>query len=439
MYKRLRIYYLYTALPFLFLLLGAAIFHKAIIRTLVTNPHPQVNYMIFAVTLVGGILILINIGKLMNEARELARFIGAKREAKPVEELLEMALSCDADIAYVLRMMAVSTDKSISHQEQIAIETELHKAADRINSRNAIPQFLGGLLVGLGLLGTFIGLLATLDDIAVLISSFGSIDLKTASPITVFAEMVQRMEAPMHSMGIAFSASMYGLMGSIVLGFMMVAVRRCISEIMSNLGSEVAQHIEFTLAREGFVYSRNGQKNEVTRRLVYSNPSRNGVSDGVTQGVGRGDDANNTVNQYVTNQNEEKRASFEYDLNISDSNLTDEIRLLKRIEERIAESSRIQERSIIAEIEDFNKQRAETLRILAENVEATNNFRSELQRIGRQLGDITRLSGKSQTDIAEQVRELRLSGVDSATETHRLLLAMIEQQRELLQQVTQLK
>lgn len=437
MYKRLRVYYLYTALPFAFLLLGAAIYHKAIIKTITSNPHPQVNYMIFAITLVGGVLILLNIGKLMHEAKELAKFAVAKKEGTKVEELVEHALNCDADIAYVLRMMAVTTDRSITHQEQIAIETELHKASSRINSRNAIPQFLGGLLVGMGLLGTFIGLLATLDDIAILISSFGSLDMKTADPIAVFSQMVKRMEAPMHSMGIAFSASMYGLLGSIVLGFMMVSVRRCISEIMSNLGSEVAQHIEFALARDGFVYSRSGIKAGFTKRPTEALTARDMMGNATeatektpavlatTGGVPEVKEPTKSKMFASTN-----KPGIEFE-----GELSDEIRVLKRIEERIAESARIQERTISVEIEDFSKQRAETLRVLAENLEASTQFRAELQRVGRQLGDIIRMSDKGNAEINDQVRELKLGTVDGSAETHRLLMALIDIQRSTLDEL----
>ena len=49
MYKRLRIYYFYVALPFVLLLLGAAVYFDAIKKTIVSNPHPQINYAIFVI------------------------------------------------------------------------------------------------------------------------------------------------------------------------------------------------------------------------------------------------------------------------------------------------------------------------------------------------------------------------------------------------------
>ncbi len=462
MYKRLRVYYLYTALPFLILLIGAGLYHKAIAKTITTNPHPQVNYLIFVIIVIGGILILMNIAKLMQEAQRLGEFTEARRAGMKDDDLQEMTLNFDADIAYVLRMLAASSGRSISHQEQIAIETELHKAEVRLNSRNVLPQFLGGLLVGMGLLGTFIGLLATLDDIAVLISSFATLDMNTADPISVFKEMVQRMEAPMHSMGIAFSASMYGLLGSIILGFMMVSVRRCMGEIMSILSSEVAQHIEFALARDGFSYSKNALKMGLGKRLPEALPVRQSAVGAVvaaaapaTSDVATTDTTTEAeskkksiANVLAESTSKIKSLSVEGDArrDVAESTGSREAlaidfdgddsdgRVLRRIEDRIAESTRIQERGLSLEIDDFRKQRADMLRALSENSEASNNFRAELQRVGRQLGTMLSAMEKSNVDIVDEMGDLKLLMRDDAAENQRLLAALIQLQREMLEQ-----
>lgn len=415
MYKRLRIYYLYTAMPFVLLLLSAVFYREAIIKTIVSNPHPQINYLIFIIILAGGALILTSIKKLMKEARQLSDFTAAQRAGMEKEALQKMAFNSDADIAYVLRMVAVSSGRSMSHQEQIALENELHKTGSRLNSRNAIPQFLGGLLVGMGLLGTFIGLLATLDDIATLISSFGSLDMKTADPIAVFAQMVKLMEAPMHSMGIAFSASMYGLLGSIIIGFMMVSVRKCMGEIMSILGSEVAQHIAFALARDESSTDKTivdlGLTSRVGSPLVLSDLSA--VSFNQT-------DTTASTTDEVTKYIAPRKGADQGD------NALEELRVLRRIEERLADSTRLQEQNLVAEIDDFHKQRGDMLRALAENAEASVNFRAELQRVGRQLGVMLDTMGKDNTEVVTQVRDMKLLMKDEATETHRLLGAMID-------------
>lgn len=381
MLKRLRIYYFYTALPFVLLLLGAAIYHKAILKTLTDNPHPQINYVIFFITILGGILILFNVRRMLREARSLENYTNAAQSGEGPAQLQERAHAYEGDIAYVLRMMASSTGRGIAHQEQVAIDAELNSAGRRLTNRNALPQFLTSLLVGLGLLGTFIGLLATLDDIAVLISSFATINVGVDSPVEVFRDMVSRMRAPMHSMGIAFSASLFGLLGSIVLGFMMVAVRRCNQEVLSILGSEVAQHIEQAISRlANHTQAGNGNGNATAGGAIT-----------IIEG-----EASNTG--YLANMDP---AELKFRREIA----TEEIRVLRRIEERLSESSRLQDRALQAELDNFNKQRSEMMRAMADHNESVSQFRGELQRVGRQLGTILAMMERGNADMLAQLND----------------------------------
>jgi hypothetical protein len=435
MYKRLRIYYLYTALPFALLLLGAVLYRQAIVKTIASNPHPQINYLIFAIILIGGVLIIRIIHRLMYEAKEIAVFRQAQKNGATPAQLQDVALDCEGDVSYVLRMIAASSGRPIAHQEQVALENEVQKLKERLITRNALPQFFSGLLVGMGLLGTFIGLLATLDDIATLISSFATLDMKTADPIAIFAEMVNKMEAPMHSMGIAFSASMYGLMGSIILSFMMVSVRRCVSEIHSVLGSEVAQHIELSFASNSQDQAA-GQLNAPFGGIAMRASSM--VSDNDLFPI---QGQSNNISTVLSSEFPPQEASAEGIIHdpyapanpINSANLSEDVRILRRIEDRLAESLRIQERGLSLEIDDFQKQRADTLRVISEQTESSNDFKTELQRVGRQIGDLLAISEKNSVEISTNISDMKILMRDSASENQRLLSVMIQQQAELIE------
>lgn len=453
MLKRLRIYYFYVALPFVALLTGAAIYHQQIARTITANPHPQINYAIFAIIIMGGVLILRGVHRLMQEVRALASFSEAVRSKMPQAELQEMTINLDVDIAYVLRMLAAtSKEKTITHQEQFALENELSKSRSRLASRTALPQFLSGLLVGMGLLGTFIGLLATLSDISLLISSFADINMTTANPLDVFRNMIERMKAPMQSMGIAFSASLFGLLGSIILGLMMVGVRRCMGDLMSLLGSEVAQQIELSLANDGFAYSKSALRQGVAspgssasrssvealaQSLVQLLESGGGWSRMPRSVTAPADVAGTALDEAASSPTDSAadvapqltQAAVQGERVSGGSLVSDEgeeVRILLRIEERLAENARMQLRTLNAEVDDFQKQRGDMLRSLAEQNEATNNFRSELQRVGRQLGTILGIMEKGNTEVMTQISELMIRMSDDSAETHRLLRAQLE-------------
>jgi len=102
-----------------------------------------------------------------------------------------------------------------------------------------------------------------------------------------------------------------------------------------------------------------------------------------------------------------------------------------KIGERLAETTRLQQRALSSEIDDFQKQRADMLRTLAEQTESSNGFRSELQHLGRQLGDIFNTMEKSNNEIFSQISELMVHITTDAKESHKLLAMQVDEQKKL--------
>lgn len=99
--------------------------------------------------------------------------------------------------------------------------TAMRSLLDGINSRldesRDISRYMIGLLVFLGLLGTFWGLLQTIGSVANVI---GSLSLGGGDMSSVFGNLKQGLQAPLTGMGTAFSSSLFGLASSLVLGFL---------------------------------------------------------------------------------------------------------------------------------------------------------------------------------------------------------------------------
>jgi hypothetical protein len=93
----------------------------------------------------------------------------------------------------------------------------LDSISSRLDETRDISRYQVGLLIFLGLLGTFWGLLQTIGSVGEVINelSVGEGDL-----VTVFDELKAGLAAPMSGMGTAFSSSLFGLAGSLVLGFL---------------------------------------------------------------------------------------------------------------------------------------------------------------------------------------------------------------------------
>jgi hypothetical protein len=99
----------------------------------------------------------------------------------------------------------------------IAMRSLLDGIAARLDESREISRYMIGLLVFLGLLGTFWGLLSTVQAVGSVVGGLqiGGNDLNAA-----FNDLKTGLQAPMTGMGTAFSSSLFGLAGSLVLGFL---------------------------------------------------------------------------------------------------------------------------------------------------------------------------------------------------------------------------
>ena len=98
-----------------------------------------------------------------------------------------------------------------------AMRTVLDGIASRLDEQREVSRYMIGLLIFLGLLGTFWGLLLTIGSISDVIGgmSVGSGDLNQ-----LFNQLKTGLTQPLRGMGTAFSSSMFGLAGALVLGFL---------------------------------------------------------------------------------------------------------------------------------------------------------------------------------------------------------------------------
>ncbi|MCK4939175.1 MAG: MotA/TolQ/ExbB proton channel family protein [Rhodospirillaceae bacterium] len=114
-------------------------------------------------------------------------------------------------------MAAMLGDRSEIKISSIAMRSLLDGVASRLDEQREISRYTVGLLVFLGLLGTFWGLLDTLGAIRDVISN---ISVGGGNISAVFDELKSGLEKPLTGMGTAFSSSLFGLAGSLVLGFL---------------------------------------------------------------------------------------------------------------------------------------------------------------------------------------------------------------------------
>jgi hypothetical protein len=98
-----------------------------------------------------------------------------------------------------------------------SLRTLLDGIASRLDETREASRYLIGVVIFLGLLGTFWGLLETVRSVG---SVIGALDVAGGDLTRAFSNLKNGLATPLHGMSTAFSASLFGLASSLVLGFL---------------------------------------------------------------------------------------------------------------------------------------------------------------------------------------------------------------------------
>ncbi|GAB6054572.1 hypothetical protein JCM17960_33920 [Magnetospira thiophila] len=170
--------------------------------------NAPLNGLILGVLLLGVIYNFRQVLLLYPEVRWIENF---RREDMVLSEARQPTL-----LAPMAAMMGERRGHALS-LSTLSTRTLLDGISSRLDESRDISRYMTGLLIFLGLLGTFWGLLETISAIADVI---GSLPEDVANMAAVFGELKAGLEAPLSGMGTAFSSSLFGLSGSLVLGFL---------------------------------------------------------------------------------------------------------------------------------------------------------------------------------------------------------------------------
>ena len=126
-----------------------------------------------------------------------------------------------------------------------AMRSLLNSVASRLEEQRETTRYLVGLLIFLGLLGTFWGLLETVSTVGATIST---LDTNAGESVMLFDQLKEGLAGPLRGMGTAFSCSMYGLAGSLILGFLDLQAGHAQSRFYTELEDWLSGITELQLA-----------------------------------------------------------------------------------------------------------------------------------------------------------------------------------------------
>ena len=184
---------------------GIAVLHKPLIEAFLANP--AINGIIVVVLVLGILFVFRQVWVLNVEVR----WIEAYRSLQPGVSATDPP-----------RLLAPMASMIGDRQGQLRLNTtSLRSILDGISARldesRDISRYLIGLLIFLGLLGTFWGLLQTVSAVADVIAG---LQVGGDDTVQIFNDLKTGLEAPLSGMGTAFSSSLFGLAGSLLLGFL---------------------------------------------------------------------------------------------------------------------------------------------------------------------------------------------------------------------------
>lgn len=129
-----------------------------------------------------------------------------------------------------------------------ALRSLLDSLASRLDEARDISRYMIGLLVFLGLLGTFWGLLQTVASVGDVIKS---LDVGSADSSTIFDDLKSGLEAPLAGMGTSFSSSLFGLSGSLILGFLDLQASQAQNRFYNSLEDWLASLTDIEMGETG--------------------------------------------------------------------------------------------------------------------------------------------------------------------------------------------
>ena len=193
--------------------------------------NPWLNGLIVGVLLIGVVLSFHRVIRLFPEVA----WVNGFRRADP-------GLAVAREPVLLAPMATILSGERVG---RVAITSQTMRAfldslAMRLDEARDISRYLTGLLVFLGLLGTFWGLIETVGSVGGIING-----LKVGGDAdAVFDALKEGLAAPLGGMGISFSSSLFGLAGSLILGFLDLQTSQAQNRFYTNLEDWLATTVE---------------------------------------------------------------------------------------------------------------------------------------------------------------------------------------------------
>lgn len=311
--------------------------------------------------------------------------------------------------------------------ENLSIVMDAIKA--RNDERRDLSQYLLQLLIFLGLFGTFWGLTLTVGDIG---KAIGQLNQESASRDAgdLFGQMIQSLEDPIGSMGIAFSSSLFGLAGTIIVGFLEQQSAQAHGRFIDELENWLYQHAILSSAGTGGAYPVAATGTVVTSSGVFSEEvltATNAKLEQIDIGLARNHDALIAALQSLVAVQEDQKA-----IRKEEHGKLSSLAMLTDTNERMNSIMETWNRRSEQYFDELGRGQAQLVKV-AEDMErllkardTTRTLNDRLAELSRELGDNARRTENAFTNLRDF-----LSGSETGNQLQALLESMESSREEL--------
>ncbi len=266
----------------------------------------------------------------------------------------------------------------------LAMRSLLDGIQSRLDESRELSRYMVGLLIFLGLLGTFWGLLLTITSIGEVIAgmSIGTGDLPM-----LFNQLKSGLEAPLKGMGTAFSTSLFGLGAALVLGFLDLTAGQAQNRFFNELEELLATQTRLTSGALGAEGEGGGSVPLYVQALLEQTAEN---LESLQSILARGEEGRIAANQAVLSLTERL------------GQLTDQMRASQQLLLKVAEGqselrpvlARLAEAQSVGALDDATRAHIRNIevylaRLLDETtqgrVQSTNEIRSEIKLLARTI------------------------------------------------------
>jgi hypothetical protein len=204
-----------------------------VIATIVGLLYSPLSWAFFGNPVINGIILMVLVIGIGFIFRQTTRLLPEYRWMRVMRSgNIGSGMRVKPSLLATVAVMFSDENRLTNNMSAQSMRSVLDGVAVRLDESREISRYLIGLLVFLGLLGTFWGLLETIQAVGFVVSG---IDTQTADFGKLMQEFKSGLDAPLSGMATAFSSSLFGLAGSLILGFLDLQLGQASSRFYSDL------------------------------------------------------------------------------------------------------------------------------------------------------------------------------------------------------------